>query len=331
MASATAEAFIKPEPLVDMTTRYFSIVMPAFNRASTIGRAIRSCLEQDFADFELIVSDDCSTDETRAVARSFADDRLRLVESARNTGPCPTRNRAVDVATGRWCVMVDSDFSLLPGALSMLHRLSLAAPADVGNVATQCRWDRPWPDGGTVTPLPGAANCVFDYENYLRWWDTLIVPEYFNCIRRDVFREIRFPDSRAWEISFHFALARRWRFQILPDTLVMVHTDATNRLTTSSDAAATARVMAEGPDKLANYETIWRDHLDALQRHAPQKYQAMLLDCGKNAMISGQRQIGVSRLLQYLARRPLNLRAWAMLLTGLVGPRAVVTAWRLWR
>lgn len=312
-------------------TPYFSIIMPVFNRATTVGRAIRSCLEQDFTDFELIVSDDCSTDQTTTLVKAFSDHRIRLIESAKNTGPCPTRNRAVDVSTGRWCVMLDSDFSFLPGALTRLQQLSLESPLDVGNVATRCLWDREWPEGGAITPLPGAANCIFDYINYLRWSDTLTVSEYFNCVRREVFREVRYADNRAWESSFHLDLARHWRFQITPDTLVKVHTDAPNRLTAARDEAANARVLSEAPDKLANYGSIWLKHADALRAHAPARYRFMLLDYGKNAMLCGSRRVGVPRLLRYLAECPVDLRAWALLLVGMVGPRAVVNAMRLRR
>ena len=75
-----------------------SVVLPAYNAAGTILRAVGSILEQTLRDFELIVVDDGSTDETAAVVRSLRDPRIRLIE-CEHRGVATTANVAAAHAT----------------------------------------------------------------------------------------------------------------------------------------------------------------------------------------------------------------------------------------
>ena len=81
-------------------TPFFSIIMPAYNREALIGRSIRSCLRQSFADFELVIVDDASGDGTVAAVEAFSDPRIRLLRHGRNQGRGPSRNMAMAAARG---------------------------------------------------------------------------------------------------------------------------------------------------------------------------------------------------------------------------------------
>ena len=95
-----------------------SVVIPVYNRELYIGAAIESVLAQTFSDFELLVVDDGSRDATRDVARSFHDERIRLVCHERNRGIAPTRNAGVDAARGEYLAFLDSDDVALPERLA---------------------------------------------------------------------------------------------------------------------------------------------------------------------------------------------------------------------
>jgi glycosyltransferase involved in cell wall biosynthesis len=98
----------------------FTIAMPAYNSASTIGAAIRSVLAQTRPDFELIVVDDGSLDDTVAVVARFeADDRVRLLRQE-NSGPGAARNRAIASGRGPYVSMLDSDDLWLPTYLETM-------------------------------------------------------------------------------------------------------------------------------------------------------------------------------------------------------------------
>ena len=95
-----------------------SVVMPLHNRAAVIGRAIQSVLDQALEDFELVIVDDGSTDDSIAVARSFADPRVRVVELGRNQGANAARNAGVRAARSSLIAFLDSDDAYLPNKLA---------------------------------------------------------------------------------------------------------------------------------------------------------------------------------------------------------------------
>jgi glycosyltransferase involved in cell wall biosynthesis len=102
-----------------MTTPEFSVIMPTYNRAAFIGRAVNSALEQTFENFELIVVDDGSTDETMEVLESVNDKRLHVV-TQENGGPAVARNHGLARAIGRTIAYLDSDNNWYPDYLSVV-------------------------------------------------------------------------------------------------------------------------------------------------------------------------------------------------------------------
>lgn len=94
-----------------------SVVMPVFNRDQYIGEAIGSILSQTFTNFELIIVDDCSTDNTLNVIESFNDNRILVIKNEVNMGQAAARNVGYRVAKGKYIANADSDDINLP------HRL----------------------------------------------------------------------------------------------------------------------------------------------------------------------------------------------------------------
>jgi glycosyltransferase involved in cell wall biosynthesis len=98
----------------------FTVVMPAYNTGSLVAHAIRSVLRQTCDDFELIVVDDGSTDQTAATVRAFtADRRVRVIEQS-NRGPSAARNAGIALARGEYISMLDSDDVWLPRYLEVM-------------------------------------------------------------------------------------------------------------------------------------------------------------------------------------------------------------------
>lgn len=104
-----------------------SVVIPAFNRARTLPRAIRSVLHQGYANLELIVVDDCSTDNTAEVIAQFGDPRLRYVRLERNQGAGGARNEGIRQARGQYVAFQDSDDEWLADKLEKQVAAALEA------------------------------------------------------------------------------------------------------------------------------------------------------------------------------------------------------------
>lgn len=86
-----------------------SIIMPSYNTAPYIAESIQSVIDQTYKDWELIIVDDCSTDNTDEVITSLHDERIRYFKNEKNGGAAVSRNKALRKAKGKWIAFLDSD------------------------------------------------------------------------------------------------------------------------------------------------------------------------------------------------------------------------------
>ncbi len=86
----------------------YSIIIPTYNSASTLAAAISSVLEQTFSDFEILIMDGCSTDNTLDIVKSFSDNRVKIC-SEPDTGVYDAMNKGVNKAIGEWLFFLGSD------------------------------------------------------------------------------------------------------------------------------------------------------------------------------------------------------------------------------
>lgn len=94
-----------------------SIVMPSYNSAKYVKDSIESVLNQTYTNWELLIVDDCSKDQTVEIIKSFKDERIRLFQNPTNSGAAISRNRALREAKGKWIAFLDSDDIWLPNKL----------------------------------------------------------------------------------------------------------------------------------------------------------------------------------------------------------------------
>lgn len=94
-----------------------SIIMPSWNTGRFIAESIQSVLNQTYSNWELLIVDDCSTDDTDEVVASFHDERIKYYINEKNLGAALTRNRALREAKGEWIAFLDSDDLWMPQKL----------------------------------------------------------------------------------------------------------------------------------------------------------------------------------------------------------------------
>ena len=94
-----------------------SIIMPSYNTASFIEETIQSVLNQTYTNWELIIVDDCSTDNTDEVLENIKDSRIRYFKNDKNSGAAVSRNKALREARGQWIAYLDSDDLWMPEKL----------------------------------------------------------------------------------------------------------------------------------------------------------------------------------------------------------------------
>jgi GT2 family glycosyltransferase/glycosyltransferase involved in cell wall biosynthesis len=182
-------------------TPLISVCIPSYNRADLIGEAIHSVLQQNFQDFEIIIVDDGSTDNTEAVVEHFTDPRIFYYKKAHSGAP-ETRNLAVQKARGTYIAWLDSDDILLPNALSVLYQCMVETPELDVSYANLIATD------ATLQPLR-----ELPYQDWYGKKDELIsrmlfqnpIPNCGSLIRRDAFAKVG-----AYNTSFRRAHDYEW-------------------------------------------------------------------------------------------------------------------------
>jgi len=91
--------------------------MPVYNTECFVGEAIESILNQTFTDFEFIIIDDGSTDNTRKVIQSYGDERIRIIKNDTNIGNYPSRNKGIEAAKTPYIAIMDADDMAMPERL----------------------------------------------------------------------------------------------------------------------------------------------------------------------------------------------------------------------
>ncbi len=127
-------------------TRPLSVIMTVYNGAAYLPAAVSSLLKQTFSDFELVVVDDGSTDNSLEILRSFDDPRIRIIQLAQNIGRTPALNVALNATTTEYVAVLDADDVAFPQRLERQMAYLTAHPPvallgtwyqiidDVGNV-----------------------------------------------------------------------------------------------------------------------------------------------------------------------------------------------------
>ena len=98
-----------------------SIVMPTYNRATTLPRAVGSVMQQSFSDWELIIVDDGSTDDTDQFLATIKDPRVIVCRHPENRGVTSAKNAGLDHIRGDWFTLLDSDDEMTPDALETMN------------------------------------------------------------------------------------------------------------------------------------------------------------------------------------------------------------------
>ena len=193
-----------------------SVITPMYNAEKFLSTSINSVLNQTFKDFELILIDDCSTDKTLEIAKSFSDSRIKILSTEKNLGnPGMARNIGLDVARGEYFYFVDADDAVLKNTLEILLDTVQKNNSDIVYCST-------WfvPDDSNFMQLAGkmsanlqkTSNEPVSEDLQRRIWDELCMHGMHSVLwlclyHKKVFNgenKIRFPNFLAEDVFVHF-------------------------------------------------------------------------------------------------------------------------------
>jgi glycosyltransferase involved in cell wall biosynthesis len=234
-----------------------SVITPSFNRATLLPRVWDSLARQR-ADFEWIVIDDASTDNTRAIVESFGDKRIIYRALMKNSGVNAARNAGVRLARSQYVVFLDSDDELSPETLHCVVEIMDAAEDSIGIAVFPC-----------VMAETGRQICELTDRKVLNEYDVVCgnamgVGDKILVFRKEVFDEFRLPEAfRGCEQIFVYDISRKWKFLMINRPLSIVHRQADNlsnansMIRRSSDIAKSFEIIIGNHKKiLAAYPNV---------------------------------------------------------------------------
>lgn len=294
------------------TRPFFSIVVPVYNRATLVGRALRSCLAQSFTDFEVVVVDDGSSDGSVEAVRAFEDPRIRLLVHQRNLGRCPARNTAMAAAQGQWFVFLDSDDELLPDALRTIHGDAMAVAPEVLSLRYACI-----DEAGLVSPYPVQPRETRTYERFVSSYEDLLGSrsETLPCSRASTFPQIAYPDGHAEEGLYHLDLARQGPVLVSPKITRRYYQSAPNQITRPDFR----RALRFAEDSARNADEFLERHGEALRQYAPSAYAARLGEAALHYFMAGHRRDGLRYAGHMMRYRGLSLKLALLVILGMAG------------
>jgi glycosyltransferase involved in cell wall biosynthesis len=136
---------------------FFSVITITYNSSQFIRDAIESVLSSSYTNFEYIIGDDCSIDNTWEIINDFNDSRIVKYRNDTNLGEYPNRNKAVTIAKGDWILFIDGDDVIYPHGLWVLHSL-LKDKTDI-SIAVMCPENELY-----IAPLELSSKEIYEIE-----------------------------------------------------------------------------------------------------------------------------------------------------------------------
>lgn len=197
-------------------TPIVSVLTTAYNREKYISEAIESVLSSTFKDFELIIVDDCSIDNTVEIARKYEalDSRVKVYINEVNLGDYPNRNKAASYAIGKYLKYVDADDYIYPNGLEIIFSQMEKFPkAAVGLFSMPQNVKKPFP----ILLSPREAYLYNFFGQGLFHKAPLSA-----IIRRDAFEEVGGfkPDRMTSDFEMWHRMAQRFHFLLIQDHVV---------------------------------------------------------------------------------------------------------------
>jgi glycosyltransferase involved in cell wall biosynthesis len=246
------------------TDPVFTVVIPTCNRAALVGRAVRSVLAQSFQDFEIVVADDASTDDTPEVIAAFGDSRIRYLRREVNGGSSATRNTGLRAARGELISFLDDDDEYHPEFLERMRAAFAAAGPEVRFGWCGVRYVRdtgsgPFEDGTKAwTPTrPAGWDPYFFLIEMHR-----VATSWGFTVRRSIRETVGYFDEELRALvdtDYVIRAARAHDFVALPDVLVTVYRHSGARLTlpTAKRAEACMRILEKHRGEVARDPATW--------------------------------------------------------------------------
>ena len=288
-----------------------SIVLPTFNRAHCLHRAVESVLRQTFTDFELLIVDDCSTDDTDAYLGTLSDPRIRVLRHDVNKGGAAARNTGIAHAIAPIVTFQDSDdewlVTMLQTQIDRLKEMGDEYGASYCGKIVYGRDDKRMLGPRKASYMPDEARTCVEGDIYLETLKNAVVSTQTLVVRKSIldqvggFRE----DLRIgldWELTTR--IARKTKFAFVDEPLVM----------TFLGVDSISHRKADGPHTII---AIYEEHEQTLDLH-PKLKSHVLYTIGRMYQKTGNSGQARMFLWRSVKSHVSSLRNWSAFFISLV-------------
>ena len=212
----------------------FSVVIPLYNKENFIANTLQSVLNQTFLDFELLLINDCSTDNSLEVAKKIEDPRIKLVQHLVNKGLSASRNTGIKIAQSKYIAFLDADDLWKPHFLEKIDFLISNYP-DAALYATKYE-------------VLAKGNKIITHDFKIKdFKNNGIVANYFEsnlnqsiyypsclCVRKDVFEDVGYYNEAinfSEDIDFNIRAHAKYKMAYCDEALVTYLLDSENQIT----------------------------------------------------------------------------------------------------
>ena len=288
-------------------TPLFSVIIPALNRAYCVKNAIFSVLHQKESNFEVIVFDAGSTDGTADTARSIKDNRIKVGEYPKSKGVNFSRNRAIEMATGEWLVLLDSDDQLTENAFEIMKKDIAKIDEDVALIFY-----------GTKDRASGKMKSYFhvkrSFVSYDEWVGEIGVKgEFLAMVRRKVFETEMLPeDMVAFEGYYWLKLLQKYKVMVNNTVVRIYEADNKNRQTRQLVKSEWAKPRAR------SYKKFLNTFGDDMKRVNPKLHSHYLCIMSHLFFLSGNKKEGRNALKLAIKNGP-SLKIYGLIIASYLG------------
>ena len=205
-----------------------SVITATYNHAHVLARSIQSVLNQTYEDFELIIVDDGSTDDTEKIVKNLSNEKVKYIKHQKNQGAAVARNIGIRLAKGDYIAILDADDEWMPEILEKQMKVYYTAPMEVGVVYT--RYTKYDSLGNYIPPLKMAKK---EGDLFKQLLDELHVQWQSSLIKRECFNKVGLISenmlyARDWE--FFLRISQHYQFLYIDEPLAIIHEQPEGRL-----------------------------------------------------------------------------------------------------
>lgn len=282
-----------------------SIIIPTYNRAGTLPRAIDSVLKQDYDNWELVIVDDGSMDNTSEILAGYRDSRITVIKHAQNQGVTAAENTGLDAMHGTWFTLLGSDDEIIPTGLSAMLKVTQMDPS-LDAITCNC-----------INSVTGQFSGLgLNHDQYLGF-ETMVrycSGEHWGITKSALLEGRRFNEQIPSENILWYKISKQAKRYYLHQGLRIYHTEGDDRISN-----ATFQKSLKLKKRMFRALLDEKEYIEILERYCPSEYIVVMFNIALVSILDKRRRDAIKA---YRALRRFGaIQRSALILSGLIfGP-----------